>query len=703
MAVATFLIVHKDHQIDLHGVNSGAETATLWLARTLVKRGDRVVLAAQLKNGSELWNGIECWDLGEQYDIVSALKKAADLGDFNLICACRVLPAMLAKDLKNCRAKILFAHDPSAGAMGIKAALLHHVVDSAVCVSQAQKDLFIKEGAREEIFTVIPNGADLNVFHPRADVRRDPNRIVFAGALVIDKGIDLLINAFQIVKSQNKAAYLDIYGSSQMWGREPLFDPRAVEASVPGIKFHGGVSQAQVAEAFSGAALAAIPSRWFDSFPLTAVEAQACGAPVVAFDVGGVKEAFVPGTTGILVANVNEQELANAMLSLLGNSDRISKMSQAAQQLVQERFTWDKVVDSLHKICSDVCSQSGVVSGRLGLLSTWNQRCGLATYANFLFGKRPQDSMVIFSEEGVELTNQDRSNVKRCWTRSSHDFSDLVTQIQKSKITALHLNLHSATFFDHTDKFVAALKSVRDSGVRLILQLHSTFTSNPGLVELLSISDLIIVHSSQNRLQVLANGAIPDRVVVLPHGVTVRDEIGISKETLRSELDMPSDSPVLLAFGFIQPHKGMEGILEAVYHCRQRGIPLTGWIVGSPNQSDPGSREYADQLVQLAEKLGITQYIKFVSTYVSDDQVQNYLAAADLVLMNYRSQHYEASGACSLAIGAGAVVLTSMAPPFLAFEDAVWHITSGYPVHLSVELLLRRRLAQADLIGRAHV
>lgn len=70
--------------------------------------------------------------------------------------------------------------------------------------------------------------------------------------------------------------------------------------------------------------------------------------------------------------------------------------------------------------------------------------------------------------------------------------------------------------------------------------------------------------------------------------------------------------------------------------------------------------------------------------------------------MNYRSQHYKL-GACSLAVGAGAVVLSSLAPPFSPFGDAVWHLSAGYPVPLSVELLLSRPALGRDTTQGAGV
>ncbi len=98
MSKDTYLIVHKDHCIDLAGVNSGAETATLWLARTIAARGNQVVVAAQLKGGDEFWNGVQFWDLGPDFNVQGAIERARTLGAYHLISACRALPILLSRN-----------------------------------------------------------------------------------------------------------------------------------------------------------------------------------------------------------------------------------------------------------------------------------------------------------------------------------------------------------------------------------------------------------------------------------------------------------------------------------------------------------------------------------------------------------------------------------------------------------------------------
>lgn len=281
----------------------------------------------------------------------------------------------------------------------------------------------------------------------------------------------------------------------------------------------------------------------------------------------------------------------------------------------------------------------------------------------------------------------------RCWNRvegrdKAQDYRALQAEIERARVSILHINCQ-ARFFNPVP-FTEMLAALRRKGIQIVVQLHNLFTVAEELSSILRAADRVFVHSPENRLEAIANGAQPENVCVVPQGVLLRAKL--TKETrslLRSKLGIADEQPLLTTFGFIQAHKGLEALVEAVVHLRQRGVPARGIIIGETREDDPNSAAYLRALRNLVNTSGVSEHVTFITTFVPEEQVGEYLAASDLVIMNYRSQHFEASGACSVAIGAGAVVLTSLAPAMMAFGDAVWHLTSGYPVGLSAELILR--------------
>lgn len=353
-----FLIVHKDHSIDPNGPNGGAETATVSLARFLAKRGERVVVAAILSSPIGTLDGVEYWDLGSDYHVGQVLQRARTLGQYHLISAGRAIPIFQSRDHVECVSRILICHEPSASAMGVSGSIITQVVDQVVCVSLAQRQLFLQEGAAPEKISVIPNGVDPHIFYPPSGGERDTRRIVFSGALVEHKGIHVLINCYLKLLQHHPDIRLDVYGSASLWGREPMFDEAALTAAVPSIQFHGAVSQEVVAEAFRNACVCVIPSIWFESFSLASVEAQTCGCPVIAFNVGAVKETFLDGETGILLSNVSEQTLTHCLHDYLSRPHLMKQFSINASRFAQQRFNWEFVAAQVADICNKVANKS---------------------------------------------------------------------------------------------------------------------------------------------------------------------------------------------------------------------------------------------------------------------------------------------------------------------------------------------------------
>ncbi len=698
MSNISYLLIHKDHPIDPHGVSSGAEMATLALARALAKDGSRVVTAAQLKNQcEEVIDGVEYWDLGPNYDVGSILTRARELGYYHLIVSCRAQAIMQSLAEPLCLSRTFMAHDPSGTAAGISPEILCRVADNVVCVSEAQKSLFVQAGAPCARVTVINNGADLEIFREGVSADRDFKRIVFVGALVMDKGIDILISAFAKIKGKHTDAKLDIYGSSTMWGRSDFFDHVAIEKQIPDIKFHGAVSQAVVAEAFRTAGACVIPSRWFDSFPLTAVEAQVCGCPVVGFNVGGIAETITPGETGMLLSEVSENELVQALDELLSNPSKLKSMSEAALWMARPRFTWAKTAAAIAELCNRAGLPAQSKAKRFGVLTTWNQECGLATYAKYLCSGFPQGSFLVLSEQGVKLTATDEPYVRRCWSKGSSDYAQLENEIYENNLGLIYLNFHDYGPFP-TEAFSKFLSSIRSSGVKVVLQLHTTYTVREDLRRIAANVDHILVHSAENKVQVVANDAPAEKISVLTHGVHIQSFSSADKASFRQKIGVAEDENMILSFGFIQPNKGMEGVLEAVLHLSRKGVKARGFIVGKVNSEHPQAKQYYDELKKAAAEAKIDHLIRWVTEFLPDAELSTYLAAADVVLMNYRSDYYEASGACSLAVGAGALVAASVAPPFVPFADSVFRISGGFPAALAVEALVTNEKLRASIL-----
>lgn len=346
-----YLIVHSDHPLDPVGPNSGAEMATLNHARYIAATGRRVCLAARLKQPISADRGVHFIDLGASYDIERALDWADTQGTYVLLAAGKALSIMLSRRRERCLRRILITHDRCAGDSGLKPDVLDVMCDGIVCVSHAQKDKLVSEGAPEHKMTVVHNGVDLSIFTPSTPSKHHPRRLIFAGALVPDKGLHLLISAFADLRAKYPDLELEVFGSSSLWSRGDYLNTEQLAEQLPGLIFHGKRSQYEIAEGFRRSGICVIPSIWFDPYPLISLEAQACGTPVVAFRMGGLPEGILDGKTGVVVNEVSPQALTHTLDKLLSDPHKLFDMSATAASNAAIAFRWETVVEKIIALC----------------------------------------------------------------------------------------------------------------------------------------------------------------------------------------------------------------------------------------------------------------------------------------------------------------------------------------------------------------
>lgn len=336
------------------------------------------------------------------------------------------------------------------------------------------------------------------------------------------------------------------------------------------------------------------------------------------------------------------------------------------------------------------------------LVSTWNQHCGIAKVSEQLLEHVPFNDRIVLSEFNQTVVKADEPFVYRCWSRENSDYSQLEQQIERFSPSTVLLNIQEPGFFKHPP-FSEMMKRLQKKGKQFIAYLHSTFTLNKRYESFYRALDGAIVHSEESRLEVIANGVVPDRAFVVDHGITTLDKgIVETREKTRNALNIKENEKLVISFGFLQPHKGMETVIEAVASVNAKGIATRAIIAGGVNASDPNSLRYANALREIVQVNNLSPVITFEDGYVSDERINTLLAAADAVILNYRSEHYEWSGVASRAVGAGVPTITSLAPAFSAFKGAVWHATAGFPVPLALEVVLTDQNVRDELIRSAQ-
>ncbi|MFN0095690.1 MAG: glycosyltransferase [Dehalococcoidia bacterium] len=204
-------------------------------------------------------------------------------------------------------------------------------------------------GAEPAKLHTIPCGVDLDLFTPRD---RDASRqalaldgerpvILWVGRLEKLKGVDVLISAAAQLERRDFTLLIvggDDRASSLRHELERQARDFGIEANV---RFEGAVAHDDLPTYYSAADLCVVPS-YYESFGLVAVEAMACGTPVVASRVGGLVSTVVDGVTGFLIPWRCPEPFAEKMELLLANPELRANFSAAARRSV-ERFRWSRI------------------------------------------------------------------------------------------------------------------------------------------------------------------------------------------------------------------------------------------------------------------------------------------------------------------------------------------------------------------------
>jgi glycosyltransferase involved in cell wall biosynthesis len=209
-----------------------------------------------------------------------------------------------------------------------------------VTVSESsRRDIAVQMGVPLDNLHVVPVGVDPSVFGPRPQIARVPGRLMTtASADVPMKGLAPLLEALAKVRTEMPEAHLVVIGKPKAKSKIPaLMDRLGVTDAV---EFVSGVTTERIVELYAEAEATCVPSL-YEGFSLPAVEAMACGVPVVGTTGGAVPE--VIGTddeTGLLVPPGDPDALAAAIRRALGDAALRARIGQAGRERVLANFTW---------------------------------------------------------------------------------------------------------------------------------------------------------------------------------------------------------------------------------------------------------------------------------------------------------------------------------------------------------------------------
>jgi D-inositol-3-phosphate glycosyltransferase len=224
--------------------------------------------------------------------------------------------------------------------------------DWIVAASEHERQALVElYGAHRDRIAVIPCGVDLDLFRPvsshearrRLSLRGDV--LLFVGRMDPIKGLDVLIRAFARLPARPDLTLVVVGGD----GSEPEFARNQSLARELGVadrvEFRGAVPQDRLPDYYSAATVCVVPSH-YESFGLTAIEALACGTPVIASKVGGLPMVVQERENGLLVPWRRPEALAARLAEFLGDRALPGRLAANARRSVL-RYGWDNIADAV--------------------------------------------------------------------------------------------------------------------------------------------------------------------------------------------------------------------------------------------------------------------------------------------------------------------------------------------------------------------
>lgn len=213
-----------------------------------------------------------------------------------------------------------------------------------IFINQDDRNLFLRNQMVPQDHCVIIEscGVDIVKFSPAKESPGAP-MVLFAGRLLIDKGIQEFVEAARIIKEKNKRARFVLVGQLDRGNPASISEDQLVQWQQQGLVEYWGW-QDDMVNIYHQAHVVCLPA-YREGVPKSLLEAAACEKPLVATDVPGCRAVVIDGENGFLVPSHDSLKLADALLRLIEDEALRQEMGRQGRNIVRQRFSDEQVVE----------------------------------------------------------------------------------------------------------------------------------------------------------------------------------------------------------------------------------------------------------------------------------------------------------------------------------------------------------------------
>jgi glycosyltransferase involved in cell wall biosynthesis len=577
-------------------------------------------------------------------------------------------------------------------------------LDGLTCLSTHVEKVLLDNGVRVPMTT---SGAGVDHWErilatPDYRIEGRAFRFLHVSSCFPRKGIDALLDAYgkAFTNSDDVSLIIKTFANPHNDIHTLVSERRSYASRFPHVVvIEGDLSDSDLKALYQQCHAFVAPSR-AEGFGLPMAEAMLSGLPVITTAWSGQLD-FCNEQTAWLVdysfkraqthfglsdsvwADPDVDALAQTLSVVCDTPAAVRRAkAQAGRDLLLDNFKWSDVAARLVVFAkSGQTRQDGDVLPRIGWITTWNTKCGIASYSGHLIAEFPQ-TVTILAPHQTGKIREDGPGCVRSW-RSSKDengFEELTAQIADLGLNTLILQFNNTFYnFRQLDQFIG---EQIDAGRIIIVMMHAT--ADPGLlpdwnwtlaaiVPALARCHRVLVHSVDdlNRLKHLG---LVGNVSLFPHGNLdiVTDIAAAPERTL----------PMIASYGFCLPHKGLVELVRAIGLLRDEGTPTRLRLVNAEYPLAVSAQIVA-QIRQLVSDLALDDLVEMHHDYLTDAQSSRLLQDADLIVFPYQQTNESASGAVRFGLSTRRPIAVTPIPIFADLGNAVHRLPGTQPKALA--------------------
>ena len=534
----------------------------------------------------------------------------------------------------------------------------------------------------------------------------DPFCFLHVSSCFPRKGADVLLAAYAAAFSAEDAVILKIktFANPHNDIADQLDQMRARYPDMAPVELvFETYSEAQMAALYASADVLVAPSR-AEGFGLPIAEAALCGLPAIVTGWGGpldfcdassawlIDYEFVKATSHLPVydsvwaePSVTHLQTLLEQVSVLPAATLKARADRLAEH-VRTHCQWRDVMHR-HRMLLDEIKASTRVRPRIGWITTFGERCGIATTTEMLISHMKAPAPVVFSRKDVGVPiRMDHRDLRSITVFPSWDEFGFYGVLDAVSHYGLDVIVVQFVYpFYNYDALGDLISTLRARGVVVVLELHE---SEPprysperhlnNLRDTIASCDRILVHSVDALNDLKAVG-FTKQVSLFPLGVKAPPtaQVALPSDPWIQQIQelADSDTAIIASYGFFLPHKGLLELVSVFNLLRQQGRDIHLLLLNAEYPS-PISRQAIQEVEKRIRALDLQGSVTLVTEFLEDTVSLQALQLCDLLVFPYRTTEQGASGAVRFGLASGRPVITTNLPIFDEFEDRIQRFDS---------------------------